>query len=113
MFVSKRVAFRALCCALLLSGVAFAQEVQKTRSQTAGVPITASASGGLVRFAAVGAVERLRLEVFDDAGDPVFDTGFKPGNLRDWRLTNARGQRMTDGGYLCVVTVKELSGRLT
>jgi hypothetical protein len=113
MIVASRLAFRSLCFALLLSTAARAQEAQKPRPQTAGAPVTVSASGTRVRFAAVGPVERMRLEVFDAAGESVFDTGLVPGNLRDWRLVNARGQRLTDGSYLCVVTVRELTGRLT
>lgn len=70
MIVIKRFAFRSLCLAIFLSAVAFAQEVQKpqARSQSSAVPITVNASGGRVRFAAVGSVERLRLEVFDADG---------------------------------------------
>lgn len=97
----------------LTCGIALAQEQAPVKRQAASVPITVAASGERVRFTAVGAVERMRLEVFDSSGASVFDTGFKPGNMRDWRLRGTHGQMLPDSTYLCVVTVRELSGRMT
>lgn len=103
----------AFCFSVTIAGLAHAQENSSAGRLTAAPSITVAASGGRVRFASVGSIERMRLEVFDASGDTVFDTGLKPGNVRDWRLTNAQGQRLMDGVYLCVVTVKELAGRLS
>ncbi|HJU54240.1 MAG TPA: hypothetical protein VJ715_06705 [Pyrinomonadaceae bacterium] len=100
--------FMSLTC-----GIALAQEQAPVKRQPASVPITVAASGERVRFTAVGAVERMRLEVFDSSGASVFDTGFKPGSMRDWRLRGTHGQALPDSTYLCVVTVRELSGRMT
>jgi hypothetical protein len=99
----------------LACGIAFAQEEQRpvAKPHPANVPITVAASGERVRFTAIGAVERMRLEVFDASGQPVFDTGFRPGNVRDWRLADTHGGRLVDGTYLCAVTVRELTGRLS
>jgi hypothetical protein len=97
----------------LVCGLAFAQEQAPVKRQAASPPITVAAAGERVRFTAVGAVERMRLEVFDPSGAPVFDTGFKPGNVRDWSLRGTYGQVLPDSTYLCVVTVRELSGRMT
>lgn len=107
--------FYVLSLALLFSNIAFAQEAQKPtpKPQPANVPITVAAVGERVRFTAIGAVERMRLEVFDAAGQTVFDTGFKPGNVSDWRLVDTHGQRLLDGTYQCAVTVRELTGRLS
>lgn len=94
---------------LLVCGAAFAQEQAPARRPSASVPITVAASGARVRFTAVGPIERMRLEVFDAAGAPVFDTGFRPGSVRDWTLRGAHGDALPDSTYLCVVTVRELS----
>ena len=102
-----------LLFALLSCAAARAQGDAPARQQPHDLPVTIVAGGGSVRFAALGPVERLRLEVFDAAGTSVFDTGLRPGNVRDWRLTDAQGVRLPDGAYLCVVTARDLSGRLT
>ena len=54
----------------------------RRRSPSPPAPRSRWPHQGNVRFTAVGAVERMRLEVFDASGMPVFDTGFKPGNER-------------------------------
>lgn len=102
-----------LLFALLSYAVATAQEKPSLSPQPTSPPITVAASGARVRFAAIGAVERMRLEVFDPSGSPVFDTGFKPGNVRDWPVVGTDGRLLPDSTYLCVVTVREVSGRLS
>jgi hypothetical protein len=74
--------------------------------------VTASATGELVRFAAPGEVVQLRLEVLSDTGQAVFDVQAK-GNVLDWAVADGTGARLQDGTYLCVVTIKRLSGRLS
>ena len=66
-----------------------------------------------VRIAAPSAVVQLRLEVYDDAGQKLLDTEQRGGNVLDWHLLDGSGERVADGTYLCVVTVKNLSGRLS
>lgn len=74
--------------------------------------VTARATGELVRFAAPGEVVQLRLEVLSDTGQAVFDVQAK-GNVLDWTVADGTGTRLQDGTYLCVVTIKRLSGRLS
>ncbi len=112
MFTRQRLSY-CLLFALLSCAAARAQEDAPARQQPSGPPVTIVAAGAGVRFAALGPVERLRLEVFDARGEMVFDTGLRPGNVRDWRLTDAQGGRLPDGTYLCVVTARDLAGRLT
>jgi hypothetical protein len=96
-----------LIIVLLSCAPAFAQE-------SAGPRVTVATAGGRVRFTASGSsVQRVRLEVFDAAGETVLDTGFNPGNVRDWTLQNSRGKRLPDGDYVCVLAVRESAGRLT
>jgi hypothetical protein len=101
----------AFFLSLLLIGTAFAQE-QKSASAPAPV-VTATAKGKQVRFAALGEVRDLRLEVFDAYGQKVFDSSFHSGNLLDWQVQDQQGQRLSDGSYMYVVTIRDLSEGLT
>jgi trimeric autotransporter adhesin len=112
----KHIALK-LTIALLLSlsfiGTAFAQE-HKSASTTTTVPlVTATAKGRQVRFAALGEVREVRLEVFDASGQKVFDSSFRSGNLLDWQLQDQQGQHLSDGSYLYVVTIRDLSEQLS
>ena len=73
--------------------------------------VTAAASAGRVRFSSAGEVIQVRLEVFDAAGERVFDSGFLNGNLLDWPIQGQQGDRLADATYLCVATARELGGR--
>ncbi|MET0626312.1 MAG: hypothetical protein ABW250_25490, partial [Pyrinomonadaceae bacterium] len=75
--------------------------------------VTAAATAEQVRFISFDKITHLRLEVFSPAGERLFDSGFEPGDLLDWGLRDQQGQRLADGSYLCVVTVKDPSGRLS
>ncbi|MCA1633429.1 MAG: hypothetical protein LC802_06845, partial [Acidobacteria bacterium] len=86
-----------------------AQETARP-AQEAAPTVTVSATASGVRFAALGAVKQTRLEVYDSSGAPVFDSGFLPGNVRDFA---PRAAGISDGSYACVLTSRELSGRLS
>ena len=73
--------------------------------------MTASVTSDGVRISAPSAVVQLRLEVYDDAGQKLLDTEQRGGNVLDWHLQGSAGERVADGTYLCVVTVKDPSGR--
>src|SRR5947208_1714070 len=111
MFTFARLINSLLLALLLLGTIAFAQE-QKSAAPQAPM-VTATAKGQQVRFASLGEVRQLRLEVFDGAGQKVFDSSFVSGNLYDWRLTDQQGQRLADGSYLFIVTVRDLSEQLS
>jgi len=55
---------------------------------------------------------QLRLEVLSAGGQVLFDVQGK-GNVLDWTLQDGSGTRLLDGSYLCVVTIKNLSGRIS
>ena len=74
--------------------------------------VVISASSERVRFAAPNRVARLRLEVLSGEGGLVFEAQTR-GSVFDWALADTQGARLTDGAYLCVVTVKDVSGRLS
>jgi len=67
--------------------------------------------GGPIRFIVLGpGVEALRVQVFDLAGRPIFERGFRAGSTLEWRLLNNRGEAIANGVYLYVVTVKGFDG---
>jgi hypothetical protein len=111
MFTFARLTTSFLVGLLLLGTIVFAQEQKSTTVQTPMV--TATAKGQQVRFASLGEVRQIRLEVFDASGQKVFDSSFISGNLYDWRLTDQQGQRLSDGSYLFIVTVRDLSEQLS
>ena len=90
-----------------------AQNDPQNPDRTARPTVTASQSQDLVRFTAPGNVTHMRLEVFSSLGVRVLDTEIKGGNVLDWVLQDKDGQRLGSGAYLCVVTVKSLSGKLS
>ncbi len=92
----------------LLPAVAAAQTARPGQPSTPTVTASATSSG--VRFAAIGPVKQTRLEVYDAAGTPVFDSGFLPGNVRDFSHGSAG---LADGSYAVVLTSREVSGRLS
>jgi hypothetical protein len=88
-----------------------AQEVKAMQS-TAAPAITVAASTDRVRFTAPNSVVQMHLQVYDNAGQLVFDVSSK-GNVLDWTVQESGGARLISGSYLSVVTVKSLSGKLS
>jgi len=102
----------------VLAVTALAQESRApidTREPVAVVAplVTASATAERVRFVAPGTVIQLRLEVYSETGQKVFDTELHGGNVLDWHLQDGGGQRLSANSYACVLTIKSLSGRLS
>jgi hypothetical protein len=110
--------FRTITFGLLLSIVgasaALAQTdvaVKRPAPDDANVTISITARG--VRFSAPGSVGQVRLEVFDSNGASVYNSEFQPGNVRDWTPQDKQGQSLADGSYLCVVTLRGVSKRMS
>ena len=95
-------------------GVTYAQSEQTGKSAAPAEPsVTAFATGERVRLTAPATVVQLRLEVYNSAGKKLFDNEIRGGNVLDWHLQDGQAEPLPDGAYLCVVTVKSLSGKLT
>jgi len=111
---------RCSIVAVVLAGTALAQEnrapidnsVEPVPSAS-GPVVTATATSKRVRFVSPGTAVQLRLEVYNEAGQKVFDTELRDGNVLDWHLQDAASQRLQTGSYACVLTIKTLSGRLS
>ncbi|PYS50158.1 MAG: hypothetical protein DMF68_08095 [Acidobacteria bacterium] len=66
-----------------------------------------------MRYVAIGEIHQLRLQLFSIDGTAVYDSDFRLGNLIDWKLQDQQGQRLSDGRYLFLITVKDFSDTLT
>ncbi|HEV7889612.1 MAG TPA: tail fiber domain-containing protein [Pyrinomonadaceae bacterium] len=95
--------------AIVLTGSAAAQDAASSSKQgrdaAQGAVVTASSTASGVRFVSPGQSRRVRLEVYTKAGERLFDSDFRAGNIVDW---DAQG--IADGSYLCVVTTEDLQG---
>ena len=69
---------------LILLTSSSAQTSQVMTQRVSALTITISVGPSNVRFTALGSVRQMRLEVFDARDSAVFDSGFLPGNVRDW-----------------------------
>jgi hypothetical protein len=103
----------SLCACLLLASLASSSAFAQAAKADSSYSVLAATSAEQVRFTALGEVYQLRLEVFSAAGERLFDSDFKPGNLLDWKLQNQQGQRLAEGAYRCVVTTKSLAGQMS
>ncbi|MEO8435634.1 MAG: hypothetical protein ABI596_12120 [Pyrinomonadaceae bacterium] len=104
---------------LFICGTVLGQEnptpVEKPREAASTAPplVTATASAKRVRFVSPGTVVQLRLEVYNEAGQKLFDTELHGGNVLDWHLQDGAGERLPASSYACVLTIKSLSGRIS
>src|SRR5687767_9382127 len=107
------IPFRLIGSSLLIlsSFGAVVGQIENTgRDQT--VPVTVSQSTERVRFTAPATVVRMHLQVYSREGQIMFDVSSK-GNVLDWTLQNSAGEPLGNGSYLSLVTIKNLSGRLS
>jgi hypothetical protein len=110
----RRNLFLFILALSLFTANAFAQTETAAGSaqaqRAAETTVTAAANAVGVRFAAPADALQLRLELYAADGTRVYDSGARAGNVLDWKPSDAP-QGVTDGSYLCVVTVKDLQGR--
>lgn len=109
-FLARLLLF--VCMLLFASSLAAGQSIKPDNTASTTTIITATATEDRVRFAAPGLVVQIRVQVLSDAGQVLFDTETR-GNVFDWSGQDGTGQRLADGNYLSVVTIKSLSGRLS
>ena len=96
---------------LVTPGVA--QDNRPVDKPKSALTISAIASTDRVRFAGPSSVVQIRLEVYNSAGKKLSDNEVRGGNVVDWLVQDGAAERLADDTYLCVVTVKSLSGSLT
>lgn len=106
---------RNFALGILVSAAAFSityAQSERPEARPTAAAVTVSVSTGGVRFAALGGVKQMRLEVYDAGGELAYSSDFLPGNVRDWKLDDRQGQRLPDGTFTCVITFRDLTGRL-
>jgi hypothetical protein len=65
-----------------------------------------------VRISGVGDVSEMRVDVADEQGEVVFQSGQITGQRLDWQMTDSQGERVSAGTYLVTVTFRTASGKL-
>ncbi|HEX8421856.1 MAG TPA: hypothetical protein VF634_00500, partial [Pyrinomonadaceae bacterium] len=65
-----------------------------------------------VHISAIGDVSEMRIEVSDESGDVVFQSGAITGQQLDWNMRDAQGERVSAGTYLVTVTFRNATGKL-
>src|SRR5262245_11930675 len=103
----------SLLVLVLFSIVTSAQNETLTVEKSSGATVLASASGERVRFTGPPSIVQIRLEIYSSSGNKVFDKEVRGGNVLDWHLQDGQAEPLADNSYVCVVTVKSLSGRIT
>jgi hypothetical protein len=111
MYTTRQLLISFLLVFITLS-LAQAQDKSSPGASGSAPAITVAGSADRVRFTSPNSVVQVHLQVYDNAGQLVFDVSSK-GNVLDWTLQDSGGQRLNPGSYLSVVTVKSLSGKLS
>jgi hypothetical protein len=91
----------------------FSSVFAQAQTTTTGLTITAAATGERVRITAPSSVVQMHVEAYTVSGVKVADQEVKGGNVFDWLLQDGQAQRLAPGSYVCVVTAKSVSGKLT
>src|SRR6266571_1471072 len=108
-----RQIYSASLLVLALLATAVAQDSPSASAQRSSLTITAAAAGERLRITAPSSIVQMHVEVYAASGEKLFDGEIRGGNVFDWHLQDGQAQRLRAGVYLCVVTVKNISGRLT
>jgi hypothetical protein len=97
---------------LILLGAAGIVRAAPGRAHGSDPAVVATLGAGQVRFVAPSSVHRIRLEVFDADQAKVFDSGLQAGNVLDWGFRDQEAQPLPGGTFGCVLTLREISGRV-
>ena len=107
----KQIIFACVLVYALLA-TAVAQSSSSSSPQNSSLTITAAAADDRVRITAPSSIVQMHVEVYGAGGEKLFDQELRGGNVFDWHLQDGHGQRVAAGAYVCVVTVKSVSGKL-
>ena len=96
---------RLLLCMSLCMPPVFAQDPQSVAK--VGQDVTVIIERRQVRFTARSTVEEMRLQVFNQSGETVFDSGPVTAAEINWPLQNTNGESLMSGLYAYTLSVKE------
>lgn len=96
-------------CTLLTASVALAITPQQQSGQDSAnsKPITITTEQQSVRFVAPSASLEVRLEVFNQTGELIYDSGPVSGHELSWNMHNASGEAVPSGFYGYKLSIKE------
>jgi len=89
------------------AGVAQDGVQEKQAGATIAKDVTIIIQQKQVRFTAQKAVEKIQLQVFDQAGETVFDSGPVPGAEINWPLQTVAGEPLKSGIYAYKLSLKD------
>jgi hypothetical protein len=78
-----------------------------TQDSQASAEMSIIIEQGLVRFSMRKAVDEIHLQVFDQKGDLVFDSGFQRAAEVSWPLQTTGGEALQNGVYAYTLTIKD------
>ena len=73
--------------------------------------VNITAQSDKVHIAAEGDISELRVDVTDESGAVVFESGLVTMQTLDWQMNDAAGQRVQAGTYLLSVTFRTADGK--
>jgi len=109
MYLTKRL-ITSLLCALLCVSSALAQGGKAEpaqASQNIAQDVMIIIQRQQVRFTAQRAIEEMRLQIFDQSGEMIYDSGSIVGPEIDWSLQNANGETVKSGLYAYTLSIRE------
>jgi hypothetical protein len=100
--------FAMLLCALLSAPATLAQNPQRTGQSDNAVSqdVLIIIQQQQVRFTARSAVEQMQLQIFDQTGELVYDSGLIAEPEINWPLQNGNGQTLKSGHYAYTLSLK-------
>src|SRR5215468_6311793 len=102
--------FLAILVCLLLHATLVAAQERQPATPTRNIPsheVTVVIQQQQIRFTAPASTQEVRLEVFNDASERIYDSGLVSGAEISWALQNANGEAVPSGLYAYTLTVKE------
>jgi stearoyl-CoA desaturase (delta-9 desaturase) len=109
MFLTKRLITISLC-ALLCALAALAQDrkAESKTNNTIAQDVTIIIQQQQVRFVAQKAIDEMRLQVFNQAGEAVFDSGPVTVNEINWPFKSIYDETIKSGLYAYTLSIKEM-----
>ena len=74
--------------------------------------VNITAESDKLHISTQGDVSEMRIEVSDEQGDVVFQSGAITGKTLDWNMRAAQGERVAPGTYMVTVTFRNAAGKL-
>lgn len=97
----------ALCAPLTQAYPASVSQQESPGAKSAQQDVTILIEQEQVRFTSAKAVAEMQLQVFDQTGQPVFDSGAATQQELAWAFRQANGEAVKSGLYSYTLTIKE------